>query len=84
METPLLPRSADQEIDAGVIEDARARQRRHRGIAAAVIVAAALAAGLILGFAGGGGSRTGHHTGGHGSGAGRPGTRLIKRRRPRR
>lgn len=73
VETPLLPHSADQEIDAGVIEDARARQRRHRGIAAAVIVATALAAGLILGFAGGGGSRTGHHTGGHGSGAGAAG-----------
>lgn len=51
-----------------MIEDARARQRRHRGIAAALIVTGALAAGVILGFAGGGGgSLAGRHSGGGGS-----------------
>jgi photosystem II stability/assembly factor-like uncharacterized protein len=74
VETPLPPLAPDQEIEAGVIEDARARQRRHRGIAAALIVAAALAAGVILGFTGGGGgSRAGRHSGGRGSGAGAAG-----------
>ena len=57
-----------------MIEDARARQRRHRGIAAALIVATAVAAGVILGFAGGGGgSLAGRHSGGGGSGAGAAG-----------
>jgi photosystem II stability/assembly factor-like uncharacterized protein len=70
VETPWLPPAPDQEIEAGPIKDARARQRRHRGIAAALIVAAALAAGLILGFTGGGGgSRAGRHSGARGSGA---------------
>ena len=74
VKTSLLPLAPDQEIEAGVIEDARARQRRHRGIAAALIVAAALAAGVILGFAGGGGgSRAGRHSGGGGSAAGAAG-----------
>ncbi len=41
--------------DAGVIEDARARQRRHRGVAAAGVIAAGAIAALLLGFAGGGG-----------------------------
>jgi hypothetical protein len=40
--------------DAGVIEEARARQRRHRGLAAAGVIAAGLTAALLLGFAGGG------------------------------
>jgi len=50
-------------VDAGVIEDARARQRRHRGAgAAAALVAATVAVGLLLGFSGGGGGalRSGH------------------------
>jgi hypothetical protein len=77
VETPLPPLAPDQEIEAGVIEDARARQRRHRGIAAALIVAAALMAGVILGFTGGGGgSRAGRHSGGRGSG--RRDTRPIR------
>jgi hypothetical protein len=51
--------------DAGVIEEARARQRRHRGVAGgAVITVAAIAAILFL-FAGGGG-------GSHLEGARRP------------
>jgi len=41
--------------DAGVIEEARARQRRQRGIAGAGAIAAVLIAALLLGFAGGGG-----------------------------
>jgi hypothetical protein len=45
--------------EAGAIEDARARQLRHRRFGAALIVAAAIAAGLIVGFAGGGGN-SGH------------------------
>jgi len=40
--------------DAGVIEEARARQRRHRGMAAAGVIAAGVTAALLLGFAGGG------------------------------
>lgn len=45
----------DQEIDAGVIEDARARQRRHRSIAVTVLATAVAAGVLILGMGGGGG-----------------------------
>jgi len=41
--------------DAGVIEEARVRQRRHRGAAAAAAAAAVVLGGLLLGFAGGGG-----------------------------
>jgi hypothetical protein len=47
------------QTEAGAIEDARARQVRHRRFGAALIIAAAIAAGLIVGFAGGGGS-SGH------------------------
>jgi hypothetical protein len=42
--------------DAGVIEEARARQRRHRGIAGAALVAAAIAALVATSLGGGGGS----------------------------
>lgn len=52
------------QTEAGAIEDARARQLRHRRFGAALIIAAAIAAGLIVGFAGGGGSS------GHGFNAG--------------
>jgi hypothetical protein len=57
--------------DGGVIEDARARERRHRR-AAGVLVAAALVAGaLIAGISGGGGGGgTRGHTGGRPSGSG--------------
>jgi len=44
--------------DAGVIEEARARQRRHRAIAATGALAAGAVAALLLGFAGGGGRGT--------------------------
>ena len=57
VQSPPMPPSLEQGIEAGVIEDARARQRRHRMIGAAILALAALAAaGLILGFAGGRGS----------------------------
>lgn len=55
-----------QDIDAGVIKDARARQRRHRD--AGVLIAAAAIGGVMLVFSGGGsGSGTGHGSG-HGLG----------------
>ncbi|MGO8907016.1 MAG: hypothetical protein ACLQMH_15555 [Solirubrobacteraceae bacterium] len=40
--------------DGGVIEEARARQRRHRTLAAAGVIAASVTAALLLGSAGGG------------------------------
>ena len=47
--------------DAGVIEEARARQRRHRGVAGAAIIAAAAIASILLAFtSGSGGSHAGH------------------------
>jgi hypothetical protein len=62
--TPTLPRPPAGDVDAGVIEDARARQRRHR--AAAVLVLAVIAVvGLFLGASGGG---HGGGSGGHASG----------------
>ena len=44
--TSAPPRHDTTDIDAGVIEEARARQRRHRTLAAAATVAALVAAGL--------------------------------------
>jgi hypothetical protein len=44
------------DVDAGVIEEARARQRRHRGVAAAALVVAAAIAAVVLTFGGGGAS----------------------------
>jgi hypothetical protein len=43
------------DLDAGVIEEARARQRRHRRTGAAVTTLAAGTAAIVLAFAGGGG-----------------------------
>lgn len=60
----------DTEIDAGVIEDARARQRRHRIIGLALLAGAAAIAGLILGFGAGGGDAAAPN--GHPSTAGHP------------
>jgi hypothetical protein len=64
VETPPAPPAPDTDTDpepeAGVIEDARARQRRHRMIGSAVVVAAAAIGASVLGFGGGGeGGRTG-------------------------
>jgi hypothetical protein len=42
--------------EAGVIEEARARQRRHRGAAGAALLIAVIIAGILLGESGGGGS----------------------------
>jgi hypothetical protein len=61
-----LPRAPAGDVDAGVIEDARARQRRHR--AAAVFVLAVIAvAGLLIGASGGA-----HGGGSGGYASGRP------------
>ncbi len=49
-----VKRPPDKTPDAGVIEEARARQRRHRGLATAGVIAAGVIAALLLGFAGGG------------------------------
>src|ERR1700722_2288965 len=63
VQTPPAAPSAHPGTDAGVIEDARVRQRFHRRIGG-VLVAAAVAAGLLVtGVAGGGGG---------GAGTGRP------------
>jgi hypothetical protein len=73
LQTPSPPPSKrDEDIEAGVIDDARDRQRQHRAIGAAAIVAALIAAGLIIGFAGGGGGSgsgggSGHELGGAGA-----------------
>jgi hypothetical protein len=72
---PSLPPASDQDgerIEAGVIEDARLRQRRQRRVGAALAGAGVIIAGLIIGFSGGGGgSGGGRHSGGnHGGGAG--------------
>jgi hypothetical protein len=53
-------RPAAARTDAGVIEEARARQRRQRGVAGAVLLVAGAAVGLLLGAAGGGAA---HHRG---------------------
>jgi hypothetical protein len=58
VQTPLAP--DDQQVEAGVIEDARRRQRRHR-LAGIVLVAGVIAAGAVLGFAGGAGGDGGKH-----------------------
>jgi photosystem II stability/assembly factor-like uncharacterized protein len=63
VQTPERPAPDAAGTEAGVIEDARARQRRHRAGAAALVVALAAAAMLILGFAGGGASDGGGHAG---------------------
>lgn len=54
-----VERAPVEEPDAGVIEEARARQRRHRGAAGAASIAGVAITALLLGFAGGGGSSHG-------------------------
>ena len=49
-------RQAAARTDAGVIEEARARQRRQRGVACAVLLVAVVVTGLVLGTTGGGGA----------------------------
>jgi photosystem II stability/assembly factor-like uncharacterized protein len=59
------------DVDAGVIEDARARQRRQRWVGALIVlIVAALVAGLIAGFGGGGGAGATRHGQGGSAGAG--------------
>jgi hypothetical protein len=55
VETPQAPPVPNPDVEAGVIEDAKARQRRHRWIGTAVVVAVVAAGALVLGLAGGGG-----------------------------
>ena len=70
-ETPPAPPAPDidTEIAAGVIEDARARQRHQRIIGLALLAGAAALAALILGFGAGGGDAPAPNgrapTGGH-------------------
>jgi hypothetical protein len=70
LQAPEQPPSSDRDVDAGVIDDARDRQRKQRWIGAAVI-AALVVAGLIIGFSGGGGG-----SGGNGAGLAGPGAPL--------
>ena len=69
VQAPPCPPSHDPGVDGGVIEDARARERRHRQIGSLLVAALAVGA-LIAGIAGGGGVGSGGgHTGGHPSGS---------------
>ena len=52
---PIEAPSAGEMPDAGVIEEARARQHRHRGVAGAAVVAAGAIAAILFAFTGGGG-----------------------------
>lgn len=70
LQTPQQPPSSEPDVEAGVIDDARSRQRKQRWIGAAVIVAL-VAAGSIVGFGGGGGG-----PGGNGADPGGPGVPL--------
>lgn len=63
--TGLVP----DDLDAGVIEDARARQRKYRRRGAALIATVIAIGALVVGFGGGGGSGTGHTNSGHSPGA---------------
>jgi hypothetical protein len=78
LQTPQQPPSPDRDVDAGVIDDARDRQRKQRWIGAAVI-AALVVAGLIIGFAGGGGGSGGNGAGPGGRGAPLPSETLSLR-----
>ncbi len=70
LQAPQVPSEGERDIDAGVIEDARARQRRHRRVGTTLAIAA-IAAGVILGFAGGGNGS--QRDGGHARSGGAPG-----------
>src|SRR5271163_2781506 len=64
----IIDQPPSQAPDAGVIEEARARQRRQRSLVGAVVVTAIALAGLLFAFTGGdGGSHsasTAHRAGG--------------------
>jgi hypothetical protein len=55
VEQPAVESPSVETPDAGVIEEARLRQRRHRGMAGVTIVVAGAAAAILLGGGGGGG-----------------------------
>jgi hypothetical protein len=74
--TLTVERPAATTPDAGVIEEARARQRRHRGVAGAALLAAAAIAGILLGTTGGGG---GSHPSSAPLPAGRPPSKTARR-----
>jgi hypothetical protein len=52
---PIEAPGSGETPDAGVIEEARARQHRHRGVAGAAVVAAGTIAAIVFAFTGGGG-----------------------------
>jgi hypothetical protein len=54
LHAPPRPPAAESDIDAGVIEDARARQRSHRRVGAILFVVAITAGALVVSFRGGG------------------------------
>ena len=57
IESPTTPAAELSAVEAGVIEEARARQRRLRGTAVASILGAAATAAVVFASIGGGGSR---------------------------
>jgi hypothetical protein len=61
VQTPPRPPEVENDIDAGVIEEARARQRKQRRAGALVALAAVIAGGLLVAFGGGGGHAGGGH-----------------------
>lgn len=71
IQAPPAPPEPKPDIDAGVIEDARRRQRTHRLVGVLATVAAAVI-GLVVGF--GGGSGGNDHIGGQGPSPKAPGS----------
>ena len=71
VQAPPETEAALPEIDAGVIEDARARQRRHRNVGVSLLLAALIAGALIAGLSGGGGGGAGPDHVGRASGSGK-------------
>ena len=57
--TLTVERPPVEALDAGVIDEARQRERRHRGAAGAALIAAAVIAAIMLAFFGGGGNMSG-------------------------
>jgi hypothetical protein len=74
VQTPQLPADTTEvipdDLDAGVIEDARARQRKYRTHGVALTVAVISVGALAVGLGGGGGSGTGPAGSAHAAGAG--------------
>jgi hypothetical protein len=73
--TLTVERPAAGTPDAGVIEEARARQRRHRGLTGVATVAALAVAALLFAFAGGNG---GSHPGSASVPTGRPPSKTAR------